>query len=251
MLNSLIMAINRTLCQGMGAAPAATPQAPTLVDEIRVLTEKGKNAVPLGTPLKETRFVVIDTETTGFHPYQGDEVISLGAVVVQGGRIREEATFHRLVNPGRDIPPVVTDLTGITNSMVAQAPDFSTVLRDFLFFAHNSVLVGHALDFDLAFCNLKLKKLCHQRIRHLTLDTYRMSFLVDPFARNRSLDGLLASHGIPATGRHTALGDAMLTARLLLVFLDILAGRHITTLHHLRLALHHQYLQLSGRTQSV
>lgn len=251
MLSSLIMAINRTFTLGVGTTPEPAVQAFAPVDDIRALLARGKNAVSSGTPLKEIRFVVMDTETTGFYPYRGDEVISLGAVVVQGGRIREEETFHQLVNPGRHVPQVVTDLTGITDGMVAAAPDFFTILRDFLSFAGDSVLVGHALDFDMAFFNLKLKKRCRNQIRHLTLDTYKMSFLVDPFLHNRSLDGLLASHGIPGTGRHTAIGDAILTARLLLVFLDILAGYHITTLQDMREALHHQYLQLAGRAQLV
>lgn len=242
MLNIISTVINRTLRPNRFYQQN---QEPTLVEDLRRLTRREQNTVYRSKPLDKIRFVVLDTETTGLHPTRGDEVISLGAVVVQGGRIREEETFHQMVNPGRDIPQVVTELTGITKEMVLDAPKLLPVLRDFLEFARGSILVGHTLHFDLAFLNLKLKQ-CGSRIDRPSLDTHDLSFLVDPAARNRSLDGLLVAGGIPVTNRHTALGDAILTGKLLLAYFDQLAKCNILTLQDLELIFQQQYQRLAG-----
>ncbi|MEW5762991.1 MAG: exonuclease domain-containing protein [Bacillota bacterium] len=218
-----------------GRPPNAAAAADgALLLELRNYLEQGKERVSPDTPLRELRCVVLDTETTGFHPRRGDEVIAVGAVVVEGGGIRGDKVFHRLVNPRRPIPPIVTELTGITQEMVAGAEDAPPVLRDFFRFAAGSVIVGHSVGFDLAFLNKKLGELCSLKVPHPLLDTRVMARLLHPELPSRSLDVLLAVHGIEPHGRHSALGDALLTARLFLRFLDLLAREQVLTLGDLQ-----------------
>src|SRR3954452_3011 len=93
----------------------------------------------LGTPLRETTFVVVDLETTGGSPATC-AITEIGAVRVRGGEV--ERTFPALVNPGAPIPAFIAVLTGITDGMVAAAPRLEDVVPAFLEFARGSVLVA-------------------------------------------------------------------------------------------------------------
>jgi DNA polymerase III subunit epsilon len=102
----------------------------------------------LGTPLAEVTFVVVDLETTGGSP-KDSAITEIGAVKVRGGQVLGE--FQTLVDPGREIPPYISVLTGITSMMVAAAPRIDSVLPAFLEFARGTVLVAHNAPFDLGF----------------------------------------------------------------------------------------------------
>lgn len=102
----------------------------------------------LGTPLREVTFVVVDLETTGGSP-EGCAITEIGAVKVRGGEVLGE--FQTLVDPGSAIPPYISILTGITDSMVIAAPRIAEVLPAFLEFARGCVLVAHNAPFDLGF----------------------------------------------------------------------------------------------------
>ena len=102
----------------------------------------------LGTPLAEVTFVVVDLETTGGSP-KDCAITEIGAVKVRGGQVLGE--FQTLVDPGREIPPYISVLTGITSMMVAAAPRIDAVLPAFLEFARGTVLVAHNAPFDLGF----------------------------------------------------------------------------------------------------
>src|ERR1700759_3407351 len=102
----------------------------------------------LDTPLYDTTFVVVDLETTGTSP-EGDAITEIGAVRVRGGEVLGE--FATLVDPGREIPPQIVALTGITSAMVCDAPKIDAVLPMFLEFARGAVLVAHNAGFDVGF----------------------------------------------------------------------------------------------------
>ncbi len=137
------MARGRLLISMTGSTPAATLRSPYVqvsIDE-------------LGTPLRDVTFVVVDLETTGGSP-QTCAITEIGAVKVRSGEVLGE--FQTLVDPGSAIPPYISILTGITDSMVIAAPRIAEVLPAFLEFARGSVLVAHNAPFDLGF----LKSAC-------------------------------------------------------------------------------------------
>src|SRR5215204_5503314 len=101
----------------------------------------------LGVHLSQVSFCVVDLETTG--GAETDMITEVGAVKVRGGEVLGE--FQTLVNPHTQIPPFIAVLTGITNSMVSQAPPIDSVLPSFLEFAAGSVLVAHTAPFDVGF----------------------------------------------------------------------------------------------------
>lgn len=182
--------------------------------------------------LRDLKLVVLDTETTGLKPQAGDEIISIGACLIQEGKVLPEM-FHRLVNPNRSIPPFITELTGISDDMVAGADDFCTVVSEFLDFLQDSVIVGHSIDFDINFLNYKLKPY-NLRLNNYLVDTGILSRALNPQWKIHTLDSILANLGIESEGRHTALGDALLTAGVFLYFFERLEHLRVYTLWDLR-----------------
>ncbi len=178
--------------------------------------------------LDKGRFIIFDTETTGLSCNKGDEIISLGAAEICDGQLTG-SFFAQLVNPNRAIPPVASELTGIRDEMVADSPDVLTALDRFLEFAGPTPLVAHNAHFDLSFINTKLRKYCGQRLRIPTLDTYMLSHLLFPYRRSHSLDSLASHFGVPLEGRHTALGDSQITAKIFLEMSSTLVSRGIRT----------------------
>ena len=103
----------------------------------------------LGRPLRDLTFCVVDLETTGGSAEGGSMITEIGAVKVRGGEVLGE--FQTLVNPHTEIPPFIAVLTGITNSMVGDAPPIESALPAFLEFAAGCVLVAHNAPFDVGF----------------------------------------------------------------------------------------------------
>src|SRR5207237_7600767 len=100
-------------------------------------------------------------------------ITEIGAVKLQGGRCL--GTFATLVNPGVLIPPAITVLTGITQSMVVPAPRIEQVLPSFLEFAAGAVIVGHNIRFDLSFLDAALMRHGHAKLPHRSIDTCALS----------------------------------------------------------------------------
>jgi len=198
----------------------------------RDLVKKNDYREKDNTRLQDLQLVVLDTETTGLKPQAGDEIISVGACRIHGLKVLPEV-FHQLVNPNRPIPGLITDLTGISDQMVAGAEDFCTVAGDFLDYLQDSVIIGHSIDFDLNFLNYKLKPY-GVRINNFYLDTGILSKALNPYSRMHTLDSILAGLGLDPEGRHTALGDALLTAKVFLCFYERLQFLGISTLWDLR-----------------
>ena len=168
--------------------------------------------------IREIPFVVVDVETTGGRP-PGDRVIEIGAVRVRAGRIDGE--WSSLVDPGRGIPPFVSRLTGIANSVVAVAPPFERVADEFLEFLGGAAFVAHNARFDWRFVNAELLRARGGRLTNARLCTVRLARRLLPHVKRRNLDALAWLFGIEIEGRHRALPDARGTARLLLELLDV------------------------------
>jgi len=203
------------------------------VEKISARLNSIKGKIDWEQNLLSASFVIFDTETTGLQPFKGDKIISLAGVIVEKGAIKEDAVFDTLINPLRPIPPLSTDITGITGSMVSGAPTLLQVLPEFLDFIGNRILVAHCAPFDLAFLNIELGRHTAARILNPVIDTYLLAQCLLPELLQYSLENLLKSFGLEIKGRHTSLGDSMMTAQLFLKLLEKLAEKEILTLNQL------------------
>lgn len=174
-------------------------------------------------------YVVFDTETTGLNPQQGDEIVQIAAIRIVNGRIVEREVFDLLVHPGRPIPASATDIHGITDAMVANAPSLDDALARFHRFAQGAVLVAHNAPFDMQFLRRREAAL-GLRFDHPVLDTVLLSAVVFGQHDAHSLDALAHRLGvtIPQEARHTAFGDARATAAVFVRLIRILQGRQLS-----------------------
>lgn len=188
----------------------------------------------VGTDLSEVSFVVVDLETTGTSNGEND-ITEIGAVRTRGGEVLGE--FSTLVRPeGSVISPFVERLTGISNSMVVDAPRLSAVLPAFLEFAHGSVLVAHNAGFDIGFLRSACARLDYPWPNPVVLDTVRLARQAVPRGevRNHKLATLAAFFGTRIEPNHRALADARATSEILHLLFDRFGSAGVTTLEELR-----------------
>lgn len=156
---------------------------------------------------------VIDFETTGMTPAQGARATEVAIVLVENGQVVDR--FQSLMKTGVYIPGFITQLTGITNAMVAAAPDAVGVMRDAARFVGKAPMVAHNASFDSKFW---LSELAHADLPapHAFACTVLLSRRLYPQAPNHKLGSLVDYHHLPRTGRaHRALADAEMAAALL------------------------------------
>ncbi|MHA1599298.1 MAG: exonuclease domain-containing protein [Alphaproteobacteria bacterium] len=184
--------------------------------------------VTAATLLADLPVIVLDTETTGLDVTQ-DRIVSVGAVRLHGGRMYRSAALDRLVQPGIAIPARSTAVHGITDAMVADAEDFPAVFARLIPLIEGTVLVGHNLPFDLAMLRGECRLAGIAWPEPLGLDTLLLASILDPEAPDHSLDGLAERFAVDVRGRHTALGDALVTAEIYARMLPRLATAGVTT----------------------
>ncbi|MDO5345235.1 MAG: exonuclease domain-containing protein [Lachnospiraceae bacterium] len=157
-------------------------------------------------------YVVFDLETTGVSP-SWDEVIELSAIRVRGGQAAEE--FSSLVNPGRSIPYGASQVNGITDEMVANAPAFDRVLASFLDFAGEDVLVGHNIhSFDMLFLYRDVERFFGRLLENDYIDTLPIARSYLPQLAHHRLTDLASFYGISVNGAHRALNDCRMNQQV-------------------------------------
>ncbi|OLO42537.1 ATP-dependent helicase DinG [Alkalihalophilus pseudofirmus] len=181
--------------------------------------------------MKETRFVVVDIETTG-HSAEQDKIIQIGAVLVQDGEIIER--FTSFVNPQMKIPAFIESLTGITDEMVALAPTFEQVIPELLQMLEGAFFVAHNVQFDLSFLQAQLDEVGYHPFRGPSIDTVELSRLLLPNEESYKLQQLAESFNFDHERPHQADSDAEVTALLLLKMLEKLENLPIITLQKLK-----------------
>jgi DNA polymerase-3 subunit epsilon len=159
----------------------------------------------------------------------------VGAVRILNGRLLQHESFDRLVRPSRPVRREAQAVHGISTEMLAHQPPLQEVLPAFHRFAEDTVLVGHNAAFDMRLLQLA-EAATGVAFEQPVLDTLLLSALVHPGhadAEHR-LEAIAARLGVPVVGRHTALGDALLTAEVFLKLIPLLAQQGIRTLGQAR-----------------
>ena len=190
--------------------------------------------------LSELSYTVFDTETTGLNPSQGDEIIQIGAARIVNHKLLRTESFEQLVDPKRPIPAATIPIHGIESEMVRGQPTIAQVLPAFHAFAQDTVLVAHNAAFDMRFLQLKQEQ-AGVAFDHPVLDTLLLSAVVHPNQESHRLEALAERFNVTIVGRHTALGDAMVTAEVFLKLIPLLAEKGIHTLGEAREAAQKTY----------
>lgn len=167
----------------------------------------------LALPVRTAPFGVLDTETTGFEPYGGDEIVQIALIEYRGleptGR-----ELSSLVRPGGPIPPRSTAIHGISDAMVADAPSIDELIDDIVHFIDGHVLVGHHIAFDMRFLDRITRRCMLGDLPHPRLDTAMLHLATGGLPDAIGLDHAAAACGIPIDNRHDARGDARACGQL-------------------------------------
>ncbi|MGN8647179.1 exonuclease domain-containing protein [Gracilibacillus sp. HCP3S3_G5_1] len=181
---------------------------------IRNLQRELKQKDVLNTPFKDLAVVVFDIETTGFYPYNGDRILSIGAVKMIGAEILKDQLFYKTVNS--ELPPSeeITALTGITETELSQAEPLSEVLRQFFQFVRSDTLIAHHSSHEKQFMKHASWTALKTSFQHRIIDTSFLTKVVSPEVSFVTLDEWCDYYGVDIVRRHHALYDAAATARL-------------------------------------
>src|SRR4051795_13221320 len=169
------------------------------------------------------REIVLDTETTGLDPLRGDRLVEVGCIELYN-RMPTGQSFHRYINPERDMPAEAFAVHGLSTAFLASKPLFTEVVEEFLAFIADAPLVIHNASFDISFINAELDRIKRPAIpRDRLVDTLLLARRKHPGVSNR-LDDLCSRYAIDNSRRtkHGALLDAELLAE---VYIDLIGAR--------------------------
>jgi len=176
-------------------------------------------------------YAVVDVEATGGRPERGrygpDRVIEVAIVTVKDGAVQD--TFETLINPEREIPFMISRLTGIWSEMVRSKPVFADVAGEIARRLDGHVFVAHNVKFDWRFLSAELARAGAGRLHAPRLCTVRLARRLLPHLRRRSLDHVAHHYDVEITARHRAAGDAVATARCFIRMLRDADRQGITT----------------------
>lgn len=164
--------------------------------------------------LRDLKYAVVDTETTGGGVHRGDRVMEVAIVHIDDGRA--SMAVDLLIDPQRAIPPFVSRLTRIDRDMVSEAPTFGDVADIVHAALDDRVFVAQNVRFDWRFLSMELNRATGCPLRGRKLCTVKLARKLLTHLRRRSLDALSWHYEIPIIGRHRAGGDARATAQILL-----------------------------------
>ncbi|KAF2955830.1 3'-5' exonuclease [Marinitoga sp. 38H-ov] len=164
--------------------------------------------------LKNNEFCVLDTETTGLNPQNGDRIIEIAIydIITEKNDYYVKGKFVTYVNPEREIPYFITKMTGITDFHVLGAPRFFEIADNLLKFLNNKILVIQNVGFDMKFLNNELRLCGYDSLKNKTVDTVLLSRKIFRTERRHNLDSIAERLNIrKKVNRHSAEGDVIIT----------------------------------------
>ncbi|RUT71887.1 3'-5' exonuclease [Flavobacterium cupreum] len=199
--------------------------------------KKEENLFDETVTIEETRFVVLDTETTGFD-YETDRILCIGALVLQNGIINIQDSFEMYIEQDH-YDKATAQIHGILKAFVVQRPTELEALQQFLAFLGDSVIIAHHTIFDVTMINRALERNGLPLLTNLTLDTailYKKTLIKSHLFERKdhyTLDDLADKFDISKKDRHTALGDAYITAIAFLKIVKKLKEKKVINLNSL------------------
>ena len=172
---------------------------------------------PKDKKINEEEFVVFDIETMGLNSHT-HEIIEIGAVKIKAGRILDR--YSQLINPGRHIPEHITNITSITDDQVANMPKIDVVIKEFVDFIGEAVLVAHNAPFDIGFIKRDIKKYLALDYECSVIDTLQMARDLFPDLKKYGLGDLNKTLGLALENHHRAVDDSQATANMFIIFLE-------------------------------
>ena len=219
--------------------PAGTDSRPAYSD-FDLFQAKDENSALDDQLLSDLTYTVFDTETTGLNPSNGDTILQIGATRIVNGRLLRQESYEQLVDPNCNIAPAGIPIHGIRQDMVDGQPRIGAVLPVFHAFAQDTVLVAHNAAFDMKFLQMQ-EEATGVVFRQPVLDTLLLSAVVHPNQESHAIEAIAERLNIAVTGRHTALGDALVTAEIWLRLVPMLAEQGVLTLGQAREAAQKTY----------
>src|SRR4029079_10161541 len=200
--------VTRAFSRGLSVARSSVVHMAGGVQSATSRWESQRSFDELGRPLRDITFCVVDLETTGGSAEGGAMITEIGAVKVRGGEVLGE--FQTLVNPHAQIPAFIAVLTGITNTMVADAPPIESALPAFLEFAQGCVLVAHNAPFDVGLLKHFAARQGRPWPAFEVVDTAKLArrVITRDDAPNCKLSSLAVAFGSTTVPNHRALSDA-------------------------------------------
>lgn len=178
---------------------------------------------------KDKTYAVVDLETTGTKVDKGDRIIQFGCALIKKGKIVK--TITQDINPNREIPEPIVQLTGITNEQVAQAPYFEEVANSLHEILDHTVFVAHNINFDLPFLNTEFKRIGLPPLDVMGIDTVELSQILLTETNSFRLKDLTSFLNIQHDHPHQADSDALVTAKLFIILDKKLQHLPLPTLH--------------------
>ncbi|WP_080874396.1 ATP-dependent DNA helicase DinG [Oceanobacillus timonensis] len=179
------------------------------------------------------KYVVIDLETTGNSPAKAGKIIEIGMVVIENDEIKETKTT--LINPNQPIPPFISQLTGIYNEDVTDAPLFIDEAEDITRMFQDSYIIAHNATFDVGFLNTELTSNGFPALKNQVLDTVELSRILFPGISSYKLSYLSTYFDLHHDDPHRALSDAYVTGKLFLKLKEKMDHLPYETLYKLKM----------------
>lgn len=183
---------------------------------------------PQPIPLAEATYVVFDVETTGLSSVY-DRIIELAGVKIKDGNVID--TFEAFINPGHPLSAFTTELTGITDAMLANSPSEDSVMAKFKAFSEDCILVAHNASFDMGFINKGYSRMGLEETTQPVIDTLELSRLVNNELKTHGLARLARYYDVTLEQHHRAIYDAETTGLVLLKLLDQALEQYNMTTH--------------------